>query len=164
MPSGFLYGLGVAPGYSIFTTNSLSASSWPPAGGWQEHSKRAVLGSAIGGNNSWTTGEGTQHGYQASERTHDLMVRDGNFDTAAAAEPFIEVFSAGNSGSAGLTSPKEAKNLIVTAASRELPRRRQHRRDRVASRAAARRSTAAGCRRSPLPAKQIASARNDLGG
>lgn len=114
---GFLYGLGVAPNYSIFTTNSLSAPSWPPAGGWQEHSKQAVLGSAVGGNNSWTTGEGTQHGYQASERTHDFMVRDGNFDTAAVAEPFIEVFSAGNSGSSGLTSPKEAKNLIVTASS-----------------------------------------------
>ncbi|MCA9989102.1 MAG: S8 family serine peptidase, partial [Anaerolineales bacterium] len=98
-------------------SNSLCAPSWPPAGGWQEHSKNAVLGDAIGGNNSWTTGEGTQHGYQASERTHDLMVRDGNFDTASTAEPFIEVFSAGNSGTGGLTAPKEAKNLIVTAAS-----------------------------------------------
>jgi subtilisin family serine protease len=112
---GFLYGLGVAPGYSIFAMNSLSGPSWPPAGGWQEHSKRAVLGNAIGGNNSWTSGEGTQHGYQATERTHDLMVRDGNFDTAGIAEPFIEVFSAGNSGFSGLTSPKEGKNLIVTA-------------------------------------------------
>ncbi len=118
-PAGFYYGLGMAPGYSIFAMNSLSASSWPPSGGWQEHSKQAVLGNAIGGNNSWTTSEGTNHGYQASERTHDLMVRDGNFDTAAVAEPFIEVFSAGNSGpgSYTLTAPKEAKNLIVTAGS-----------------------------------------------
>lgn len=115
--SGFLYGQGMAPLFGIFAMNSLSAPSWPPAGGWQEHSKRAVLGFAIGGNNSWTTGEGTQHGYQASERTHDIMVRDGNFDTTNVAEPFIEVFSAGNSGSSGLTAPKEGKNLIVTAAS-----------------------------------------------
>ncbi|MCP4361727.1 MAG: S8 family serine peptidase [Chloroflexi bacterium] len=115
--NGFLYGLGIAPNYSIFAMNSLSAPSWPPVGGWQEHSKRAVLGGAIGGNNSWTTGEGTQHGYQSSERTHDIMVRDGNFDTTTVAEPFIEVFSAGNSGSSGLTAPKEGKNLIVTAAS-----------------------------------------------
>ncbi len=112
---GFLYGLGMAPSYSIFAMNSLCGSGWPPTGGWQEHSKQAVLGNAVGGNNSWTTSEGTQHGYQASERTHDLMVRDGNFDTADTAEPFIEVFSAGNSGSSGLTAPKEAKNLIVTA-------------------------------------------------
>jgi len=91
-PDGFLYGLGMAPGVSFFAQNSLCAPSWPPTGGWQEHSKRGVLGDAIGGNNSWTTGEGTQHGYQASERTHDIMVRDGNFDTDNVAEPFIEVF------------------------------------------------------------------------
>ena len=55
-PNGFLYGLGIAPEYSIFASNSLSSSAWPPAGGWQEHSKWAVLGNAVGGNNSWTTG------------------------------------------------------------------------------------------------------------
>lgn len=120
---GFLYGLGVAPKFNIFAMNSISAPFiWPPAGGWQEHSKRAVLGGAIGGNNSWHSLEGTAHGYQASERTHDLMVRDGNFDTAAVAEPFIEVFSAGNSGPGPLTitAPHEAKNMITVAASRNL--------------------------------------------
>ena len=117
--NGFLYGLGVAPGYGIFAMNSLSAPSWPPSGGWQEHSKQAILGGSVGTNNSWTTGEGTAHGYQASERTHDLMVRDGNFDTAAIAEPIITIFSAGNSGSGAstLTAPKEAKNVIITASS-----------------------------------------------
>jgi subtilisin family serine protease len=118
---GFLYGLGMAPGYGIFAMNSISAwtAAWPPAGGWQEHSKRAVLGGALGGNNSWHSLEGTAHGYQASERTHDLMVRDGNFDTASVAEPFIEVFAAGNAGPGpfSITAPQEAKNLIVTASS-----------------------------------------------
>jgi hypothetical protein len=159
---GFLYGLGVAPNYSIFTTNSLSASAWPPSGGWQEHSKRAVLGNAIGGNNSWTTGEGTQHGYQASERTHDLMVRDGNFDTASVAEPFIEVFSAGNSGTSGLTAPKEAKNLIVTASSRNY---RAGNIDSISSFSS--RGPAVDGRWVPTiaaPGETIASARNDLGG
>lgn len=117
--NGFLYGLGVAPGYGIFAQNPIcgTQSSWPPAGGWQELSKRGVLGSAIGANNSWTSGEGINHGYQATERTHDFMVRDGNFDTAATAESYVLVFSAGNSGSSPstLTSPKEAKNVIVTA-------------------------------------------------
>ncbi|HSN53296.1 MAG TPA: S8 family serine peptidase, partial [Candidatus Sulfomarinibacteraceae bacterium] len=161
-PSGFRYGLGVAPGYSIFAMNSLSASAWPPAGGWQEHSKRAVLGNAIGGNNSWTTGEGTQHGYQASERTHDIMVRDGNFDTAAVAEPFIEVFSAGNSGSSGLTAPKEGKNLIVTAASVNY---RAGNIDTIASFSS--RGPAVDGRWVPTiaaPGEQIASTRNDEGG
>ena len=118
-PDGFLYGLGVAPGYSIFAQNPAcgSQSSWPPVGGWEELSKRGVLGNAIGANNSWTSGEGTARGYQSTERTHDFMVRDGNFDTPTVAEPYIIVFSAGNKGPAHstLTAPKEAKNIIVTA-------------------------------------------------
>ncbi len=159
---GFLYGLGVAPGYSIFTSNSLSAPSWPPVGGWQEHSKRAVLGGAIGGNNSWTSGEGTQHGYQATERTHDIMVRDGNFDTTTVAEPFIEVFSAGNSGFSGLTSPKEGKNLIVVASSVNY---RVGNIDAISGFSS--RGPAVDGRWVPTvaaPGEQIASARNDLGG
>ncbi|MBN1657048.1 MAG: S8 family serine peptidase, partial [Anaerolineae bacterium] len=159
---GFYYGLGIAPGYEIFAMNSLSASAWPPAGGWQEHSKRAVLGGAIGGNNSWTTGEGTDHGYQASERTHDFMVRDGNFDTPSVAEPFIEVFSAGNSGSSGLTAPKEAKNLIVVASSRNY---RVGNIDTLSSFSSW--GPAVDGRWVPTvaaPGEQIASTRNDLGG
>ncbi|MEM9556727.1 MAG: S8 family serine peptidase [Acidobacteriota bacterium] len=116
---GFLYGVGIAPNYSIFAQNPICPTlvSWPPAGGWQEISKQAVLGNAIGTNNSWTSGEGIQHGYQATERTHDFMARDGNFDSVGQAEPFIIVFSAGNSGPnpGTLTSPKDAKNVIVAA-------------------------------------------------
>ena len=163
-PSGFLYGLGIAPGYSIFAQNALSAPAWPPTGGWQEMTKRGVLGGAVGANNSWTTGEGTAHGYQASERTHDFAVRDGNFDTASVAEPYILVFSAGNSGpgSQTLTSPKEAKNLIVTAASLNY---RVGSIDSIASFSS--RGPAVDGRTIPTitaPGDQIASARNDLGG
>jgi subtilisin-like proprotein convertase family protein len=161
--NGFLYGLGVAPEYGIFAMNSLSASSWPPAGGWQEHSKQAVLGGAIGGNNSWTTGEGTAHGYQASERTHDIMVHDGNFDTASV-EPFIQVFSAGNSGpgTSTLTAPKEAKNLIVVASSRNFRAGNINDISSFSSRGPAvdgRLGVTVAA-----PGEQIASARNDLGG
>lgn len=162
--AGFLYGLGIAPGAGLYAMNSLSASAWPPAGGWQEHSKRALAGNAIGGNNSWTTGEGTAHGYQASERTHDLMVRDGNFDTATVAEPFIEVFSAGNSGPGGntLTAPKDAKNIIAVAASMNY---RAGSIDNIASFSS--RGPAVDGRQIPViaaPGEKIASARNDLGG
>ena len=153
----------MAPGYGIFAMNSLSASAWPPAGGWQEHSKRAVLGNAIGGNNSWTTGEGTNHGYQASERTHDQMVLDGNFDTPAV-EPFIEVFSAGNSGpgASTLTAPKEGKNLIVVAASQNY---RVGSINNIASFSS--RGPSVDGRIVPTittPGEQIASTRNDMGG
>ena len=165
--NGFLYGLGIAPGYSVFAQNPIcgTQSSWPPAGGWQELSKQGVLGSAIGANNSWTSGEGTNHGYQATERTHDFMVRDGNFDTAGTAEPYIIVFSAGNSGpgSNTLTSPKEGKNLIVTAGTQNY---------RVSSNIDAMynsssRGPSVDGRYVPTiatPGQQIASTRNDLGG
>ena len=161
--NGFLYGLGIAPGVGLFAMNSLSASAWPPAGGWQEHSKRAVLGGAIGGNNSWTTGEGLNHGYQASERTHDFMVRDGDFDTPGL-QPFIEVFSAGNSGSGSntLTAPKEAKNLIVTASSRNY---RAGSIESISSFSS--RGPAVDGRQVPTiaaPGEEIASTRNDTGG
>ncbi len=161
--NGFKYGLGVAPGYDIIAMNSLSATAWPPAGGWQEHSKQAVLLDAVGGNNSWTTGEGVNHGYQASERTHDITVLDGNFDTTAI-EPFIQVFSAGNSGPGAntLTAPKEGKNLIIVAASQNY---RAGSINAIASFSS--RGPSADGRIVPTittPGEQIASARNDTGG
>jgi hypothetical protein len=123
-----------------------------------------VLGEAIGGNNSWTTGEGTNHGYQASERTHDIMVLDGNFDTTDVAEPFIEVFSAGNSGPGPytLTSPKEAKNLIIIASSQNY---RVGNIDTISSFSS--RGPAQDGRWVPTvatPGQKISSARNDDGG
>jgi hypothetical protein len=118
--NGFLWGLGVAPGASLFAQNPICAGGqpWPPSGGWQVLSRNALLGGAVGSNNSWTSGEGTNVGYNVTARTHDIMVRDGNFDSAGH-EPFVIVFSAGNSGpSAGtLTAPKEAKNPIVVGSS-----------------------------------------------
>ncbi len=112
----FLWGLGVAPGASLFAMNPLcpGSVSWPPAGGWPALTAPAVQAGAIGSSNSWQTGEGPQHGYQTSERIHDVLVRDADFDTEEA-EPYVMVFAAGNFGQAGVTAPKEAKNLIVVA-------------------------------------------------
>lgn len=123
-----------------------------------------MLGAAIGGTNSWTTGEGTNHGYQVSERIHDFMVLDGNFHTDTIAEPFIQVFSAGNSGpnSSTITAPKEGKNLIVTASSRNF---RVGAIDAISTFSS--RGPAADGRLVPTiaaPGEQIASARNDTGG
>ena len=119
---GYNYGIGVAPGARIFAQNPICVGSvpWPPVGGWQELSKRALAGGASGTNNSWTSGEGTNAGYTNAARAHDLMVRDGDFDTATVNEAFMVVFSAGNSGPNAntLTSPKEAKNPIIVAASK----------------------------------------------
>lgn len=118
--NGFFYGLGVAKGANLYAMATVDCGApWPPAPGWQELSKRGLAGNAIGTNASWTTGEGIAHGYQASERTFDTIIRDGDFDTAGN-QPYIFAFSAGNSGpgASTLTAPKEAKNPIITAASR----------------------------------------------
>ncbi|MCB1634200.1 MAG: S8 family serine peptidase [Xanthomonadales bacterium] len=122
-PSGFSYGQGVAPGSELFVQNPLCgpAASWPPLGGWPVLSAKALEGGASGTNASWTTSEGARHGYQASERLFDQLVRDGNLDTPTS-EPFTFIFSSGNSGPnlATLTSPKEAKNVISVGASLNL--------------------------------------------
>lgn len=119
--AGFRYGMGVAPKVQIYAQNILcrgGTPTFPPEGGWQSLSKRAVEAGASGTNASFTTGEGTRHGYQSIERLFDVMVRDGNFDTASVPEPMAIVFSAGNSGPSvsTLTAPKEAKNVIVVGA------------------------------------------------
>lgn len=161
--NGFLYGQGVASGVGIVALNALSGSNWPPTGGWQENSKRALAQGALGTSNSWHTGEGTAHGYQASERAHDLMAHDGDFDSPTL-EPIISVFSAGNSGPGAqtLTAPKEAKNVIVVASSRNA---RAGSIEAISSFSS--RGPAVDGRIVPTiaaPGEQIASTRNDLGG
>jgi Subtilase family len=117
--NGFRYGQGLATGASIYAV--CTGSAWPPAGGWQSLSKTSLTGNAIGMNASWHTGEPAPHGYQASERTFDTMIRDGNFDVTGN-QPFIIAFSAGNGGPnpSTITAPKEAKNPITTASSLNL--------------------------------------------
>lgn len=114
---GFRYGIGIAPSARIFAQNPIcpGRQSWPPAGGWQVLSKHALAGGAVGGNGSWTSGEGSGITYTAGARAWDQIVRDGDFDTPAH-EPFAMVFSAGNSGPnpGTLTTPKASKNAIIT--------------------------------------------------
>jgi hypothetical protein len=114
---GFRYGVGIAPGVQFYAQNPICVGSvpWPPAGGWQVLSKNALIGGAIGGNASWTSGESGGTTYTAGARAWDQIIRDGNFDTPVN-EAFMMVFSAGNSGPnpGTLTAPKAAKNPIIT--------------------------------------------------
>ncbi len=157
---GFLYGLGIAPEVDFFAMNIFTGSD-----PYQEFSRQAFLAGASGTNNSWTTGEGTGHGYQNSERTFDFMVRDADFTTGGVAEPHIVVFSAGNSGpgSLTLTAPKEAKNVIVTAGTQNF--RTSSNIDAMYNSSS--RGPAVDGRYVPTiaaPGQTIISARNDLGG
>ena len=123
-PSGFYWGTGAAPEANLVVQNALMGTSWPPAGGWQILSRDSVVNGAIGSSNSWYTGASGSQGYSIHARTHDLMVRDANWDTSTIAEPIIMVFSAGNGGPSPITitEPKEAKNLITVAAAHNYPR------------------------------------------
>jgi hypothetical protein len=113
--TGYLWGLGVAPGANLFAMNLLSGSSFPPAGGYQEYSRQALIGNSVGVNNSWYSDASTASTYQSGERTHDLMVRDGDFTSTGTNEEFVIVFSSGNSGPGvmSMTRPKAAKNIIT---------------------------------------------------
>ncbi len=116
-PDGFYWGLGVAPRAGMVIQNATVGSPFPPAGGWQLLCKDSVQSGAIGSSNSW--GASYQQGYTTAARTHDLMVRDANFDTPTVAEPLVMVFAAGNGGPGPNTiaNPQHAKNLITVGAS-----------------------------------------------
>jgi len=117
---GFSYGLGVAPAATLVSQNAICGehTDWPPSDGWQKLSRDGLSAGAIGMNDSWNSGEGTAHGYQATERAFDLMVRDGDWSTPGVAEPYFVVFSVHNDGPGPQTihAPSEAKNIIAVGA------------------------------------------------
>jgi subtilisin family serine protease len=115
---GYAYGLGIAPaaGYLDQAAIATTYASWPPAGGFAAITSSAARLGAVAWNASWTDGGGAGAGYVNNARTMDMLVRDADPETEGL-QPFSLVFSAGNSGASGLTSPKEAKNIIAVASS-----------------------------------------------
>jgi len=122
---GYRYGAGVAPAACILNQPLLKSGWSNTCGTTTEYGcltkqtvttigTNGVLGTAQ--NNSWGAGTASPMTYGSTEREYDIRVRDGNESTAAAAEPLTVCFSAGNSGTAGLTRPKSAKNIITTGA------------------------------------------------
>jgi len=108
----FLWGQGMAPQAGYVTQNALFGP-WPPAN-WGDLTADAVNAGAQVMNNSWWDLGGAGAGYTANSRSFDMLVRDP--DSAAPGNQYLAiVFSAGNSGpgASTITSPKEAKNLIV---------------------------------------------------
>lgn len=124
-PNNFLWGQGVAPQADYVTQNATYVNQaltfgapWPPIGGFGQLTQDAVTNGADVMNNSWWDLGGTGIGYTANARTFDQLVRDPN-NTTAILDNLIIVFSAGNSGGdlTSITSPKEAKNIIVVGSS-----------------------------------------------
>ncbi len=108
---GFIYGLGTAPGAEIISQDNSDAAP--------DSCRETVTTNGPSGasgtiqKNSWGVGEHDPMDYRSLESSYDALVRNAtpNEDTA---RPLTICFSAGNSGSAGLTRPKAAKNVIVT--------------------------------------------------
>ncbi len=108
---GFIYGLGTAPEAEIISQDNTDAAP--------VSCRETVTTSGPSGapgtiqNNSWGVGEHDPMDYRSLEASYDALVRDASPNDATA-RPLTVCFSAGNSGSAGLTRPKAAKNVIVT--------------------------------------------------
>lgn len=109
--NGFLYGQGVAPGAQLWSARLVCSGNTLTD---TTVTRLAIEAGASGSNNSWNNGA-ARSGYTASARTYDILVRDGNFDTAGITEAFSVFFSAGNAGASGLTAPHEAKNIVSVA-------------------------------------------------
>lgn len=113
-PTGYNYGVGIAPKANIINVPFLAGGSFTDAQTIDDTlttlGPNGVRGTIS--NNSW--GSGTNgNTYDSRAALWDGFVQDGSF--AATIDPFNVVFSAGNSGTSGLTRPKMAKNVIAVA-------------------------------------------------
>lgn len=119
--SGFLYGLGAAPGAKLFDQNFISAAAlfgYSGPGQYVTLNKDSALGGATVSTNSWGPA-GTPRGYDADTREFDQAPRDANPATPAH-EPIDFVLSIMN-GSGGVStqgSPDEGKNLLRVGSSK----------------------------------------------
>lgn len=115
--NGYNYGIGIAPkahtinvpllrnnysGSEANTVNDTVTTAGP----------NGVLGSIS--NNSWGSGLNS-NAYDSLAAQYDGFVMDAS--AAAGIDPLTIIFSAGNSGTSGMTRPKVAKNVITVAAS-----------------------------------------------
>ena len=119
-PTGYNYGLGIAPNAHIVNIPFLRAGY---SGLEADTANDAVTTPGPNGvisnlsNNSW--GAGTNgNAYDALAAQFDGFVRDAS--SAASIDPLSIIFSAGNQGTGGLTRPKVAKNVITVASSENL--------------------------------------------
>lgn len=119
-PTGYNYGLGIAPKANIvnipFLRGGYTGNEANTVDDTVATSGPNVVKASIS-NNSW--GNGTNgNAYDSYAGMYDGFVQDAS--VAGTIDPILLVFSAGNSGGSGLTRPKVAKNLIAVANSENL--------------------------------------------
>ncbi|MCX6905099.1 MAG: S8 family serine peptidase [Verrucomicrobia bacterium] len=114
--SGFLYGLGVAPGAHLVVQRIFDgAGGYEPPPTYGTLTRDAVNAGAEIGSNSW--GDDTQGRYDLSAMEFDALVRDAD-ELTPGDQAYMLEFSAGNAGPGYQTigSPAVAKNVIATGA------------------------------------------------
>ncbi|MBD2337012.1 S8 family serine peptidase [Calothrix sp. FACHB-156] len=107
----FIYGLGMAPAANLL----VQSNSRPAAVLCRETVTQKGPNGMAGRvqNNSWGAGTRNPMDYGSQEAVYDQMVRNADSESNIP-KPLTICFSSGNSGAAGLTRPKAAKNIIVT--------------------------------------------------
>ena len=118
---GMRFGQGMAPSANLFTVSFIGLPGGCPGTSDSERTRIPLQAGAVGSNNSWNnSGSAPQTSYLSSERLYDVLVRDGDFNTAAN-QQFSIFFSAGNAGGGGnpgtLTGPHVAKNPVIVGSS-----------------------------------------------
>ncbi|HXI52868.1 MAG TPA: S8 family serine peptidase, partial [Candidatus Saccharimonadales bacterium] len=115
--NGNLFGLGVAPSAQLVIQRIFDgAGEYHPPSSYTALASDAVASGADIGSNSW--GEDAQGRYNTSAMEFDALTRDAQTNTPGF-QPYLLIFSAGNSGPVPLTigSPAVAKNVIAAGAS-----------------------------------------------
>jgi hypothetical protein len=121
-PTGYNYGLGIAPKANIINIPFLKAGNTTTDAQAVDDTINTAGPNGVKGtisNNSW--GNGTNgNSYDSLAAQYDGFVRDGSL--APSIDPFNIIFSAGNSGpgALSLTRPKVAKNVISVANSENI--------------------------------------------
>ena len=129
-PTGYNYGLGIAPKANIINIPFLKAGNTTTDAQAVDDTLNTSGVNGIRGtisNNSWGSGT-NNNSYDSLAAQYDGLVRDGSL--APTIDPFNIIFSAGNCGTApnntacssqsGLTRPKVAKNIISVGNSENL--------------------------------------------
>ncbi len=121
-PTGYNYGIGIAPKANIINIPFLKAGNTTTDAQAVDDTLNTLGPNGVRGtisNNSW--GSGTNgNSYDSLAALYDGLVQDGSL--AAGIDPFNIIFSAGNSGpgALSLTRPKVAKNVISVANSENI--------------------------------------------
>ena len=112
-PLGYNYGRGIAPNANIVNIPFLSAGNTTTDAQSVDDTVNTAGPNGVQGtiiNGSWGAGTNS-NAYDSRAAAWDGYVQDASF--AATIDPINVIFSAGNSGTSGLTRPKMAKNVIA---------------------------------------------------